>query len=69
MLNLEFGERYKICTKDWTAGNGELVPGGEIERVVVGPHTVDGIDFVEVRRDNGSKHLIAVETIKFATPA
>ncbi|MCM3583732.1 hypothetical protein M3795_25005 [Ralstonia pickettii] len=68
MLSMATGERYKIRTKEWTAGNGEVVPARDIERVVVGPHAVDGIEFVEVCRDNGSKHLIAIETIQSATP-
>lgn len=68
MVSMATGERFKICTKDWTAPNGEVVPGTEVERVVVGPHAVDGIEFVEVSRDDGSKHLIAIETIQSAQP-
>lgn len=68
MLNMVAGERYKICTKEWMAPNGEVVPSKEVERVVVGLHAVDGIEFMEVSRNDGSKHLIAIETIQSAQP-
>lgn len=68
MLSMETGERHRSRSREWTAGYGEAVPAKETERVCLGSHAVDAIEFIEVGRDNGSKHLIAIETIHLPKP-
>ncbi len=64
---LQPGRTYDIRSKDWTAPTEEVIPGETKRRIFLGHKRVDGILFLEVRRETGKQHLIAAETIESIT--
>ena len=73
LASLTPGARYAFYTKDFQPPIGESIPGERKERVYVGIQErgavgMAKIPFVEVERDNGTRHLIAVETIRTVEP-
>jgi len=61
---LEFGKKYVFKIKDWTTPHETVVVGQAKERVFVGHKELGGFPFIQVARDNGTKHLIDVNTIE-----
>lgn len=71
--NLQPGVRYAFHTKDFEPPFGAVIPGTRKERVFVGMKEIGAVGmpkelFVEVERDNGTRHLIAVQTIQAVEP-
>lgn len=72
--SLEPGKRYTFHTKPWEAPTGEAIPGCAKTRMFVGLCEVGAValpkePFVEVERDDGRRHLIAVQTIRLIESA
>lgn len=73
ITNLEPGKRYVFHTQPWETPEGEIIPGKAIERMFVdthdrGPVGMPSVPFVKVERNDGTQHLIAVETIARVEP-
>lgn len=71
---LQVGKKYVFHTTDFTAPDGGLIPGEAKTRTFVGIEErgcvgMPKLPFVEVQRDNGTRHLIAVECIQSIIPA
>lgn len=74
IANLESGKRYVFHTKPWEPPEGDVIPGAAKERLFVGIQDVGAagmpsVPFVKVERNDGTQHLIAVETIARIEPA
>lgn len=66
---LQVGRIYLFQISDWEAPTGEVIAGGKDKRrIFLGYKPIDGIPFVEVQRETGKRHLIAVETVKAVRP-
>jgi hypothetical protein len=68
------GQRYVFHTQDFEVPTGGVMPGEAKVRTFVREETrgCEGcpkIDFLVVRRDNGTEHLIARETLRAIEPA
>lgn len=62
---LKPGHIYEFRTKDWVAPDAtEVVPGQRKRRIFIGHAEVEGIPFVEVQRESGKRHLLAVEALE-----
>ena len=73
LSNLQPGVRYAFHTKDFEPPSGAVIPGTRKERSFVGMKEIGAVGmpkepFVEVERDNGTRHLIAVENIQAVEP-
>jgi hypothetical protein len=74
LSNLKAGERYSFHIKDFQPPIGDVIPGKILERTFirmksVGANGLLDVPFVEVERQNGERHLIAVEAIGNIVPA
>lgn len=58
------GHTYLIKTKDWETPLREVIPGQEKARKYLCKKNIGDIDFIEVERASGKKHLIAIEEIQ-----
>lgn len=74
LSSMKIGEKYRFFTKSFQTPIGDVILGetklrkfiGMIDR---GPVGMEKVPFVEVERDDGKRHLIAVETIEAVEPA
>ncbi|KWA84212.1 hypothetical protein WL29_22900 [Burkholderia ubonensis] len=67
--SLQVGETYSFTTKDFEVPTGGIVPGETKIRRFVGTKDIGAAGmpkspFLEVAREDGSTHLIAVESIR-----
>lgn len=73
LSSLKAGVQYEFHTTDFHPPIGDVIPGEKKVRMFVGLKDVGAkgmakIPFVEVERNNGTRHLIAVETIRAVAP-
>lgn len=73
LSSLQPGVKYAFHTVDFHTPLGTVIPGQRKVRAFVGMKEVGAVGtpkepFVEVERDNGTRHLIAVETIRAVEP-
>lgn len=66
-LEMYIGNTYSLKLKDFEIPTGGVIPGETKVREILKYVEIDGLEFVRVRRENQSTHLIAVETIESAT--
>ena len=74
IASLEGGKRYTFHIKPFEPGEGDPVAVEPKARQFVGPRDIGArgmptTPFVEVAREDGTRHLIAVETISRVEPA
>jgi hypothetical protein len=74
LSNLKPGLQYEFHTTDFHPPIGDVIPGEMKLRTFVGMKDVGAkgmptVPFVEVERADGTRHLIAVETIRAVNPA
>lgn len=72
--NLIAGQAYIFHTKDFEVPTGGVVLGEAKRRTFIreesrGCAGCPSVDFLVVRREDGSKHLIAVEEVRAIDPA
>ncbi len=64
------GSKYEFKIRDWETPFGEVILGQKKERAFIGVEvrgaTIGdpGIPFIRVSREDGTSHLIAIETIE-----
>lgn len=73
LSTLQPGVRYAFQTTDFEPPFGNVIPGQRKIRAFVGVQEIGAVGmpkvpFVEVERDNGTRHLIAVEAIRAVEP-
>ncbi|KVP96752.1 hypothetical protein WJ96_05875 [Burkholderia ubonensis] len=69
VTSLEVGKTYAFTTKDFDIPTGGVILGERKVRtfvgmVEVGPNGMQKAPFFEVARENGTKHLIAVDAVE-----
>ena len=56
---------YTIVTADWTSPFGDVIRGEDKVRTFIAATKIGDIDFIEVARPNGSRHLISTNNIVY----
>lgn len=74
VAQLKPGETYSFSIKDFETPFGEVIPGQtKVRKFVgtqaIGPAGMAKSPFLEVERRDGSKHLIAVDSVQAFCPA
>lgn len=72
--SLQVGVTYAFTLKDFEVPTGGVIPGEtKVRKFVgtkdIGPAGMPKSPFLEVERENGSTHLIAVESVQSVVPA
>lgn len=69
LSNLEPGVTYAFAIKKSQAANDDVGPVETKLRNYLGFYIVGGVGFLDVKRSDGCRHLIAYETIADIAPA